>query len=144
MSWYNPKDASSAIPEGWYNAIIEDISAGTTKKGQPMQIVAFRVYGPREMVLKEYFHAASLWKYKNLAKAFGKLAEFNAGQFDAANFRNKSLDVELAVEDSPEYGEQNRVKGFAPDGDQAGMPPAPRPAAKAAVDDDHDLSDVPF
>lgn len=149
MSWYNPKDASSAIPEGWYNATIEDIEMKKTKKGADMQVVTFRVYGPREIVVKEFFHAASLWKYKGLAKALGKLPEFNARQFDAADFRNKCIDIELTVEDSTEYGEQNRIKGFAADGEHSGGSSAPRPAPAAGGgfpigDNSIGEDDIPF
>lgn len=144
---YNPKDASSAIPPGWYNATIESTEDRQTKKGDDMQVVTFRVYGTREITVKEFFHPASLWKYKALAKALGQLPEFNQASFDAADFLRKSIDIELLVEDSPEYGEQNRIKAFAPDGEKAGVSPRPPssqggfvPPADATIDHD----DIPF
>lgn len=74
---------------------------------------------------------------------------FNLGTFNAADFLRKSVDLELKIEESDQYGEQNRIAGFAPDGDKAGMSPAPRyqPQAdtgghKASDTIDHD--DIPF
>ena len=124
---YDPRDATSAIPEGWYPAIIETVVEGQTKTKQDMQTVTFRVYGPREVTVKEFFHPASLWKYKGLARALGKLAEFNQAAFDARNFINQSLDIELSIEDSAQYGEQNRVNRFDADGSQAGGRPVAKP-----------------
>jgi len=151
MSWYDPKDASSAIEAGWYNAVIEAVEAKHSDKVGAMQKVAFRVYGSREVVVYEYFHAKSLWKYKALAKAFGKAVEFNAGQFDAADFINANIDVELIVKDSPEYGEQNNIAAFAPDGERSEGPKAkPQgsqgfvPSSPISKGTDIDLSDVQF
>lgn len=52
---YNPKDASWAIPAGWYNAVIESAEDKQTRKGDDMQVVTFLVYGTREITVKEYF-----------------------------------------------------------------------------------------
>lgn len=117
MSWYNPDDAVTVAPEGWYPAIIESSEMKTTQKGAPMEAVTFRVYTPkREVVIKDYFHPANLWKLKKLAIAFGHESMFNDGNFSAAVFRNKALEVEFVIEDSATYGEQNKIKAFAPDG----------------------------
>jgi hypothetical protein len=146
MSWYDPKDASDTIPEGWYSAVIESVKNAVSKNsGRDQQVVQYRVYGPREMVLSDYYQAATLWKYKQLAKALGQEAEFVAGTFDAKDFLRKSIDVELVIEDSAQYGEQNRIKGFAPDGEQAGAKPsfsASRPSSTKGETIDHD--DIPF
>jgi len=117
MGWYNPNDAITVAREGWYPAIIESVSMGQTKKGAPMETIAFRVYTPRkEMVIKDYFHPQNLWKYKKLAIALGQLAEFESSGFEAGNFQGKAIEVDLSIESSAQYGDQNKIGAFAASG----------------------------
>jgi len=114
MGWYDPQDAVTVADEGWYPAVIESVTMGQTKKGAPMETVAFRVYTPkREMVIKDYFHPQNLWKYKKLAAALGQAEQFAGGVFAAGDFKGKGFEAELIIEDSAQYGEQNKIRGFS-------------------------------
>lgn len=152
MSWYNPDDAVTVAPEGWHPATIESSEMKTTKRGAPMEVVAFRIYTPkREIVLCDYFHPDNVWKLKKLAIALDQLGVFESGDFITTNFRGKPLEVELKIEDSDQYGEQNKIKAFASDGTNTGgvagaSMSSPAPAASGASNNgtpmDHD--EIPF
>lgn len=152
---YEPKDASNAIPAGTYESTIlrveDQDNFGNplrSKKGEDMERVVFEVYtenGTR--TYSQLFTAKSmLWLYRKLAKAIGQGDAFAAGTFQAGSHIGASLRLKLTVEDSPEYGEQNRVEEFmeaerrsAPAA-KAAKPPARASAAKAPPPED----DPPF
>lgn len=153
MTWYNPKDASKAFDEGWYPATIESTEMGKTKKGAPMQTVIFKVYGGKRTIsVREFFHPASTWKYKGLARALGEGDNFDEGNFDAAKHRGKAVEIYLKVEESAEYGEQNRPFSFAADGENTSGVSGARVSAPAEqtssvgghADTEIDHSDIPF
>lgn len=120
------------IPAGVYDASIkaytetrEDGSEMTTKNGDPMCRVRFEVYvGDQTRTLSDYFIGGKMiWRYKRLAQAIGQEDAFKAETFSAENHIGENLRIELAVEESDEYGEQNRITKF--------MPKATGAAAKA-------------
>lgn len=121
---YNPKDASQAIPAGTYDASIKAVietdkdnqPLKSRKSGEAMQKVVFEVYaGDRARQVSQYFTAKSmLWMYKKMAVAMGKGDDFKAGTFNAKDHLGAGLRLELGVEDSDEYGEQNTIDAFHP------------------------------
>jgi hypothetical protein len=114
---YNPKDASEAWPVGEYDATLIEVTETVSKSsGNDMEVWKFKLYGPdsREMTIREYVTSAAVFKIKALAKAFGKLAEFQREQFNAADYINQNLTIELKVETHDEYGDQNRIKTYKP------------------------------
>lgn len=150
MSWYNPNDATTVAPEGWYRATIKSTEMKHTKNGDPMQVVQFRVDTPRrQMVISDYFHPANVWKYKKLAASLGQEEQFMAGEFNAADYINKPVELELVVEDNDQYGEQNKITKFASLGTNGVGEPAssnqqtqPVQSQQPAVAISHD--DIPF
>lgn len=117
MPTYNPSDASNAWPEGNYEAAIEAVENKTSQKGNEMQVVSFRVYskGGKDKAHREYFTfgPGALWKYQSLAKAIGQGEAFKAGNFDVADHIGKTLTIGFEVEESSEYGDQNRAGSYA-------------------------------
>lgn len=124
---YNPKDASEAWPVGEYDATLIEVTETVSKSsGNDMEVWKFKLYGPdsREMMIREYVTSAAVFKIKALAKAFGKLAEFQREEFNAADYINQNLTIELKVETHDEYGDQNRIKSYKP----SRVTQQPRPA----------------
>ncbi len=153
---YDPKDASSAIPAGKYQASIKSAteldSDGRplrSKGGEAMQLVVFEVYsGEHARPLYQRFTEKSmLFLYRKLAHALGASDDFSAGKFDAADHIGVNLTLTLEVQDDPTYGESNRIVEFGSSVARADPAPtakraAPRraaPVSSAPAD-----NDVPF
>lgn len=119
---YTGKDAITVFPAGKYDATVEatdntkrDGGPLTDKNGNPMQRVTFKLYsgGRTQLVNDWYIVPTTMWKYKKLATALGVPKEvFDAGQFDAADHIGDGLIIEVEVESSEQFGENNKVKGF--------------------------------
>jgi len=151
---YNHKDASDVIPAGVYEASIHSVDT-TDKDGKPlktrdglyeMQKIAFEVYvGDAARKVWVYFAASpkALFRYRMLAKAIGQGDAFKADRFNAMDHIGANLRVELSIEDSPQYGEQNRVDDFQPSTMTGKREPSRMEStatAKATVEDDS----IPF
>jgi hypothetical protein len=141
---YNPKDANQAIPAGTYDAsikaVIEDKEGQPlmSKKGEPMQKIVFEVYAERTRQVTQYFTAKSmLWMYKKMAVAIGQKDAFDAGTFNAKDHIGANLRLELSIEESVQYGEQNVIDAFLPPTDGVARTMA---AAGTKIDED----DIPF
>jgi hypothetical protein len=119
---YDPKDASSAIPEGTYEATVVYITE-VDKEGNPlkdrngydMMRVGFDVYvGDVTRKLSQYFSASpmALWRVKKMAEACGLGEKFKSGALQAGDFADKNMRLTLTVKDDPKYGEQNEISAF--------------------------------
>lgn len=151
---YNHKDASDVIPAGVYEASIHSVDT-TDKDGKPlrtrdgvyeMQKVTFEVYvGDAARKVWVYFAASpkALFRYRMLAKAIGQSEAFKADTFNAMDHIGANLRVELSIEDSPQYGEQNRVDDFQPSTVTAKREPSRMEKAATAKATDVDDS-IPF
>jgi hypothetical protein len=150
---YDPKAATSAWPEGEYPASLESVTDTHSKStGAQMQVWAFRVYHPdgRDMLLKDYVVEATAFKIKNLAKALGRLADFDSGKFQADDHQGASVGVKLKIEEGKDgYDDKNKIVSFlpyktgsAPAAAPVTLPPKMKPALTpdAPVADD----DSPF
>ena len=131
MKWYDPKDARRCFPEADYDAVVEKCEPHEAKSsGNHGRKLALRVYhGESSMVLTDYLMAGekAAWKIKEFAKAIGQVEMFDTGEFDPMNFIGANVRVSLKIEDSSEYGEQNKIGKYLPP--VAGAKPiAPRPA----------------
>lgn len=117
MGWsYDKKDASSALPEGEYEATILETSIGTSQNsGKPMLTIVFTVYGDnRTVTLRDWIvNPDGLWKLKKIADALGMREEFDKGQWVPPT--GKNLLVKLKVTESDAYGEQNNIVGYDKD-----------------------------
>lgn len=147
---YDPKDASNVLKADTYDASIKTVSDTKddgsplrSKAGEAMQKVTFEVYPaegkPRQIT--DFFTAKSgLFRYKKLATALGKQADFAAKKFNAADFQGANLRLELIIEESKEYGEQNRIAAYHP---PANGKPVMNLAGAAAGNGGKD-EDIPF
>jgi hypothetical protein len=134
---YDPKDASSAIPAGVYEATVTNIverkddgSDMKDKNGYDMMRVSFDVYvGDATRKLSQYFSAgpSALWRVKKMAEAVGLSEKFKAGKLVPGDFLDKNLRLTLAVKDDPKYGEQNEIKVFEPTAVGSRPPQAAKP-----------------
>lgn len=116
MAWpYNPKDASECLPEGEYDASIATVEEKISKSGgNPMLAVGFSVpMNGRQWTVRDYIvNPSSLFKLKQISRCFGKLADFDAGLFDLAQFKGRALRLVLAVESEPGFADKNVIKAF--------------------------------
>ena len=144
MSWYNPKDASKPVlAEGEYEAVLEHAEHKESKSnGKPMCEVKFRVYGETEVMVYEYFTAATIWKAKKLAQALDKLAEFDAGLFDPVNCAGMNLRVEVKIQPDDVYGDKNKIAKYLPSSGVSA--PAKDAQRKPASDVNPSDIDIPF
>lgn len=157
---YNAKDASDCWPAGEYQAVIVKVEETISKSsGEPMQVISYEIYGNdgRTQTLKDYITHKTLFKLKKLAQALGRRAEFEASRFNAEDHVGASVVVELSVEETEDYGDQNRIKkvlsakgGQTPNQSGSSAPPSnppPPPKKSGSAGDPHkpvDESDIPF
>ncbi len=160
MSWYKPEDAKKpVIPAGEYEASIVSAQHKTSKSGNHMCEVVFKVYTFKgEIALTDYLMptAEMTWKIKSFAKALGAEQVFEAGDFDPVNYTNKMMRLLLEVKDDPKYGEQNRIKKYinvnegtgpaAPTANATSVPTGVRRTAPAttAASSSLEADDIPF
>lgn len=144
---YDPEDASTCWPEGQYEAVLLKTEDGTSKQGNPMLTLTFRVFSPdgnKAQELKEYIVKATTFKLLRFARAIGKEQEFRDKRFNAEDHLNASVLVTLAIDKQTGYDDKNTIDGYA------AMTRAPRsaPAKVAAATDpgafDITDKDIPF
>jgi len=125
---YSPSAAkSNVLPKGDYEAelvaVKDNISKGEKTKGQATQDLTFKVYGPEgkeKMVFDQIIFPSdenpdgshSLWKLKNLAKALGKEAEFEAGTFQAEEQVGSLIKATVSIESQVGYDDRNCIGNF--------------------------------
>lgn len=115
---YDPEDASSAWPEGEYDASLEAVTDGVSKSsGDQMQTWALRVYHSdgRDMMVKDYIVRATVFKIASLAKAIGKESEFKAKRFQAGDNIGASVRVKLKIDEGKDgYPDKNKIVSYLP------------------------------
>ena len=134
---YNPAEAIACLPAGDYPSTIKSAQEETSKQGNAMLVIVFDVHsekrGRREVT--EYITESMSWKLKRIAQAIGAESSFVKGEFFANDYIGRHLLLTLTVEDSPKYGEQNRVKSFKP---YIGPAPSSAPVSE------HHGDEIPF
>lgn len=156
---YNPKDVANCVPAGEYDAELVKVEDKVSQtSGNPMQVWTFRVFADREIFVTEYVVVPqTTFKIKQLAKALGREADFNAGRFQAEEHVGAGVKLDLTVESQQGYEDKNKVgkiKAAAPDNAPAAAPaparalpprpqrqPAPNPVSGEQVFKD---DDIPF
>lgn len=113
---YDPSAAIACLPAGTYDASIEKMEETTAKSGAEMIVVTFCIYHDNQTrKLKEWIvFPAFAWKLRRIAKAIDKMTAFESGVFKPGHYEGECLQLDLEVEDSPQYGEQNKIKGYLP------------------------------
>lgn len=150
MGRYNPEDAAGKCwPEGEYDATISDVVEMESKSGKPMDKVTFEMYrGGESKLHTEYFvlEGAATWRYKVLAAALGQKEAFNDGTFAAKTYTGRRVRVELTIEESDQYGDQNRIGKILKPTEAGGESRPAKAAAPAtgAAEGKVDPDDIPF
>lgn len=139
---YDPNDASSTWDAGRYAANLEDVEDAVSKSsGEDMQVLTFRCWHTdgREQLVKEYIVKKTLWKLKAFAKALGKLDDFNAAKFQAGDYLQAPINVELRVDAAKDgFEEKNSIAKMLPSGIDASSPSKAKPSSI------HDDDEIPF
>jgi hypothetical protein len=135
---YNPADAAACWPAGDYQAVLIKVEARTSKAGNEMEVWTWEVYGPsgQTQTIKDYVTVpACTWKISQLAKALNRGDDFKAGTFQAEDYLQSSVTIELSVEEQDGFDDQNRVKRYKPKatGQQQAAAPARTAPAQAAT-----------
>lgn len=144
MGRYDPADAvGKCWPHGEYEATIHEVVEMESKSRKPMDKVTFEVYrGAESKLHTEYFvlSGAATWRYKVLASALGQKDAFEAGTFSARTYTGRRVKLELTIEESDQYGDQNRA-GKITKSDSTATAPA-RTGTKPSAPTPED--DIPF
>lgn len=115
---YNAKDAKGlALPKGIYEATLSFVKDTTAKStGADMQVWTFSVYHTDGIDRKVFQNVTTKMAFmiKKLAKALGKLEDFEAGTFQADDYIGKNVRLALRFVDDPQYGEKNEIDDILP------------------------------
>lgn len=118
---YKPKSEEQIakerlIPDGIYDFEILEANDGCSKSGKDMITLKMRVYLPsgNSISLTDWLVATEemSWKIRKFAESIGMLAEYETGELIADDMPGRSGKVQITSKDDPEYGPQNRVKGY--------------------------------
>jgi hypothetical protein len=141
---YDPKKTANTVPPGRYEAVIFSVEEKERKAGGMMEVITYQVFANgKTLVVRDNLVEGATYanaKYKRLARALGREAEFKEGTFQAADHRGSNICLELAIEDSDEFGEQNTIKAYWPSAAASNSSAKLKEMADAGVKE----SDVPF
>lgn len=119
------------VPAGRYEAEILNAELRTSKAGNEMLEITYRLTGPNgePAVLKDYLVSTprAQWKIKRFCKALG--VEYDRGEIDPDSLRGESITLEVALEEDAQTGrDRNTIADYAVmfefgrDEDEAGEP----------------------
>lgn len=112
---YNPKDAITALPPGPYEAILQKCDESLSKKGNEMMTLTWKIIaGPnKSREVKDYIVSpATIYKLRNLARAMGKMVEFENASFQPGEFIGCHVTVDLGIEHSQGFDEKNVIGAY--------------------------------
>jgi len=137
---YNPADAVNILPAGEYEAVLAKVEDKTSKKGNEMQVLTWQVFaadGKCVNVTDYIVNPSTLFKLKKLAKAVGRLPEFEAGAFQAEQVVDCNIIVDVGIDSQPGFDDKNVIGNYKvlP----TTTPAAAKPREKAAIGDE-----IPF
>lgn len=136
-------DAPSLLDEGQYEAVVVAAEDQTSKKGNEMIALQLKVYTKdgRERKVRDWILEAFAVKLRHFAVAAGLEEQYMLGKLDAAMCKDAHVLVDIEVEDTDDYGPQNKVKDYWPwQGKER-----PKPSgSEVGGYDDVDHSDIPF
>jgi len=135
---YNPKDAITVWPAGEYEGVLTSCEETVSKKGNPMLKIVWTIFNQagRSRKVDDYIvNPGTLYKLKKVAKALGKLREFEEASFQLQDYLDCHLILDVGIEQHPGFDEKNVVGSYkTPSPDM----PMRLPAAKT------DEEDIPF
>jgi hypothetical protein len=134
-------------PEGEYGFEVTACDNTTSKSGNKMLAISLRIYsGEKQTTVKDWLVESDsplpLMKLRHYCRAVGAMEAYETGTVDSFPGVGSAGKLKLGIEDSVEYGPQNRVSDYlpAPEGVQpTGVPAAQTKRAMAAQD-----SSIPF
>jgi hypothetical protein len=104
------------IPDGVYDFDVLDATDGVTKTGKDMIALKLRVYlnNGNALEMKDWLVAddTMAWKLRKFAESIGLLESYEAGELIADDLPGRSGKLQVGHKDDPEFGPQNRVKGY--------------------------------
>lgn len=137
---YRPEDALECLKEGEYDAVLHGVTEKTSKAGNPMLVAEWEVYDEsnRKPILKDYVvNPQTLFRLKQIARAMGKIADFEAGRFDLQEHVGTRIKLKLKVEEQAGFPDQNKIHAYL------GVNGNGKTAAPTTRHDDPDES-IPF
>lgn len=145
---YDPKNISNCLEKGDYDAELGGVEETVSQKGSPMLKVVWSVFanGERRRI-PDYIVAGTAFKLKNIAIAWGKLAEFEEEdpdrRFDLAKYIGKQIVVKLGVQSREGFADSNTIISYASAGGRQPLAAEPQPPT---VGDAHEgpAEHIPF
>lgn len=113
---YDSRDAVVCLNPGEYQGTLRKCEETTSKKGKPMAILTWEVYGDdRSVFLKEYIVVPDgVWKIRKLAQAWHKEAEFSANTFQPEDMIGENLTLVLKIESQEGFDDKNIISAYKP------------------------------
>ncbi len=138
---YDPKDAVTVLPEGEYNVVLEKYEEKISKKGNDMMVLTWKAFPadnrPPAFVTDYIVFPSLTFKLKKLAKAMGKMGEFEAKTFQPEDYVGASVKAFLKIDTQEGFDDKNAIGDYLPLADDA------VPAGKFAPASKKD-EDIPF
>lgn len=143
-------DKIKVLPEGVYDFEVYKAEETTSKKGSEMVAVVLRVFGPNgnAVLVNDWLVGSDAFMCQHKIRTFCDTCGID--MVDEATATNACGKVVLEIQDDPQYGRQNRVKGYyTGDGSELGqerkakpqgVPASQTAAANASLPED----EIPF
>jgi hypothetical protein len=148
------EELNPLLTPGEYDAEVYEAQEKTSKAGNEMIELKFKVYHPGGTVLlRDWLLDSVPDKLKRFCEAAGLIDLYDAGELTADGCEGVSVRVNVKMKSDPQYGEQNAIGGYVVKRKLPLVPPAPKPKAQgtglsaaqlAAVNEQHSEDDVPF
>lgn len=143
---FDPKLAdANLLPEDWYDALIVYANEQTSKKGNPMLMIGFRIYdhAGTQPIIDRYFvlnTPSGLTGLRKLCRAVGLDQAFSQGDMDASLLQGKSVRtlVKIQEDETGQYDSKNVCAAFEPPGPGTGTGTKPSAAVTTTNDDAFD------
>lgn len=104
----------SLLAPGTYDFEILEAKEAVSKKGNDMIALKLRVFSndQGERTVRDWLMPSMGFKLKHFSDTTGLSASYDAGTLSAEDCQGRTGKVILAIEDSEQYGPQNKVKDY--------------------------------
>lgn len=114
---FAPKSEDELNPvfeKGEYDAQVKVAEEKTSKKGNPMIQIGLQVWHPdgRTTMVNDYLLESTMAKLLHFCEAAGLRERYDNGDLEDRDCVGKYVRVRLDIEDKPEFGPKNIVKGY--------------------------------
>jgi len=111
-------DASSPahlFAEGEYDFIVKRATAKRSKSGNEMiEVILTVTDGKNEIDVFDWLLEAMKYKLKHFCEATGFQKQYEKGELEETDLEGAQGKVKLIIEDSEQYGTQNKVEDYVP------------------------------